>query len=257
VNDRRIGLTGKGTGGPEIDEERISFGFHDVDRRPRGPIFNDGNDDGFPDIVTGGTEVELVADVKFRAQLAGGSEEGVESIGIMKVGMSGGMFADAFVERALLVDEIRAAGAGLDREIKDVGVGEIALNATDEISPIGEDLVNGFAGSEIVVTFVKKNEGGIIGRDDAVVKEEDVAGLGAAEAAIQNIIAGESGGEGIPADDGGGAENEDGVGRGRIAEIFLFEGADGGFERVGLRQGGEESRKNEWESAKEKRHDVI
>ena len=114
-----------------------------------------------------------------------------------------GMLADAFVEGALLVDEIGAAGARFDSEEKDVCFGQIAMNQADEIRPIGEDLVYGLAGSEVVVAFVKENERRVIRRNEAFVEKEDIAGLGTAKPAIQDVIVRESGGKRTPVDDGG------------------------------------------------------
>ena len=93
---------------------------------------------------------------------------------------------------------------------------------------VGGDGLGRLAGLEVVVAGVNDDGARLAGDDDAVGVEDAVGKFGAAKAAVDRRDAREIPGEGSPFDDGGAADENDGVGGRWVCGVGLGEFGDRG-----------------------------
>ena len=123
-------------------------------------------------------------------------------------------------------EALQPAGAGLDGEDDDLGVGQRGLDELHESVEIRQHLRRGLARGDVVVAGVEHDDARGILRDDPRREVDRIGQLRAAEAAVDRRQVGE-GLRQLPHADGGAADENDGVARGRVGAILRLESGDG------------------------------
>ncbi len=188
------------------------------------------------DFVAAAVEVDAVFTVKGGIGFMVGGGEGEADVDEVEVLVGGGEITDEGVGLVNNAGDFFAGGAGCDGDEVDGGVGEFGVDVGDEGLKVVEDFLGGGTIDDVVAAAVDDDGFGFVGEDGAGGVGDEVGEGGTAEGAIEGVEIfdiGEVLGEGFPEGEGGGTDEEGGVGGRGVGAVRFFEGGDGFFEAVG------------------------